>query len=107
MLCVLTVKTKLATCYGNDLELAFRKFHAANPQVYEMLRALALHYVRRTKNKMRVIMLYECARWELSVNSPRTFVMYKRFQFIYAQFLMDQEPELAGMLWHRTRRGAA
>lgn len=86
---------------GLSLEDRFNNFHASNPTVYEAL----VKYAREAKGKghprLGIRMLWERARWELTVDvkdpagaRPR---MNDHYCPLYARKIMAQEKDLAGL----------
>jgi len=67
----------------------WRRFHAANPGVYERLRQLALTRYAEGHKRYSVAMLFEHMRvngWSIA-NAHRAY---------YARHLMDEQPQLRG-----------
>lgn len=88
----------------------WRRFHEANPQVYEALLRLARHAKsRRPGAHVGIRLLWERLRWEIFVElaptagEPRLNDHHCPF---YARLLMDREPDLRGLFETRARRTA-
>lgn len=86
------------------MEASFRRFHAANPHVYEALKMVAL-WCKRNNRRMGIKAIYERVRWEYSVaTSGSPYKLNNNFSAYYARALMKNEPELAGFFETRRRR---
>ena len=83
----------------SKLEKQFWKFHDTHPEVYECLRSFGLQW--RARNPMRICgisMLYERARWEVSMDySDRTLKLSNNHKPFYARLLTEKEASLNGM----------
>lgn len=86
---------------------AFRRFHEANPQVFEALKRLALHArARRPGARIGIRLLWERLRWELLIEveatgpGPRLNDHHPPF---YAR-LLNREPGLEGVFEIREHR---
>lgn len=77
----------------------FLEFHAANPHVYLALRDLAREWRREGKAKCGMGLLYNTARWRLSLRTEGEgmFELNDHYQAFYARALMRFEPDLAGL----------
>ena len=78
----------------------FKKFHAANPNVYDSLVTLARQFrSRRPDAKLGIAMLYEVLRWNfyISTDSDEPYKLTNDFKAFYARMIMDQEEDLAGV----------
>ena len=89
---------------GPSTEEAFLAFHHANPHVWAALKELALDWRREGKKKCGVALLYNVARWRLSLRTEGDgmFELNDLWQSWYARALMHFVPELDGMF--ETRR---
>lgn len=86
-------------------ERRWRDFHAANPRVYQVLRDLALHAVRRGKRKVGMKALWETARWHVWLETNADDYRFNNsFTAYYARELMRREPELRGVFEARRLR---
>lgn len=86
------------TSRKGGLDESFRRFHEANPHVYDALRLVALHAARRGR-RVGIKAIYERVRWEYQVQTARQEDAYKlnnNYTSRYARLLMENEPELAG-----------
>ncbi|MEU7817073.1 hypothetical protein [Pseudonocardia sp. NPDC049154] len=83
---------------------AFLEFHRANPHVYRALRDLARNWLTQGKTKCSITLLYNVARWSLSLRTEGEgmFELNDHYQAYYARALMRFEPDLAGMFNIRT-----
>jgi hypothetical protein len=94
----------ISTDRRGGLEESFKRFHAANPHVYEALKAVALWCVRH-KKRMGIKAIYERVRWEYSIaTSGSPYKLNNNFSAHYSRLLMKNEPELAGFFETRRRR---
>lgn len=76
----------------------FVAFHAANPDVYEELRALALSGARRGLRRLGIKSLFEVVRWNRALATRgEPWKLNNDFTSRYSRLLMDQEPELDGI----------
>ena len=90
---------------GESIEEQFRAFHAANPHIYRLLRALALDYKRSGQSHCGIKMLYEVLRYRSGVyTTGEPYKLNNNFTSLYARMLMDREPELRGFFEIRERR---
>ena len=86
----------------------FAKYDRENPQVYAVLRKLALQARRAGRSRLGMKMLWEVARWQLSLSAAddSPFRLNNNYTAFYARKLMREEPELAGMFELRAQRAA-
>lgn len=83
----------------------FEAFHAANPHVYESLRALAFQMFRAGVTRYSVKSLFETLRWHYTLSTRGdTFRLNNDFTSHYARLLIEQQPELAGFFEVRALR---
>lgn len=88
-----------------SLEDNFRRFHAANPHVYEMLVKLARRWRRRGTGKCGIGMLYETARWYLNLaGEGEPMHLNNNYRAFYARLMMEREPDLRGLFETRRQR---
>jgi len=91
----LTPETSDSSIYAR-----FRRFHHANPHVYNNLVGLARDFRRRAQNhnrKMGIAMLFEVLRWNYYLNvdlGEEEFKLSNDFRSPYARLIMYQEPDL-------------
>ena len=89
---------------GQSLEEQFAAFHAANPQVYVALRALALSMRRQGVRKAGIGQLFEVLRWQYALQTRGgDFKLNNNFRSFYAR-LLDNEAELHGLFEMRVQR---
>ncbi len=83
----------------SKLEKQFWKFHDSHPEVYECLRDFAIQWrARNPKRVCGISMLYERARWEVSMDySDRTLKLSNNHKPFYARLLTEKEGLLKGM----------
>lgn len=81
----------------------FDRFHANNPHVYRLLVDLAREWVRATgRTECGMRMLWERARWELSVTTDETCpTLNDHYPPYYARLIEYQEPDLRGVFERR------
>jgi hypothetical protein len=89
----------LSTGMGNQLQTIqerFDKFHAAHPDVYDML----VQYARMIKTKgfdnFGIAAIWERLRWfyYIEQNAGEKFKMSNDYRSRYARLIMQQEPDL-------------
>jgi hypothetical protein len=94
---------------ANELELAFREFHAAHPEVYAHLVRLARRAVRRGHRHLGIGMLWETMRYRtlLGAQVPEEdeFRLNDHHRAYYARLMMKQETDLDGVFELRRVRG--
>ena len=94
--------------FSPTLTERFEAYHAEHPEVYELLRRLALEAVGRGHDRLGIKALWERARWEFYVGdqSGSDFRLNNDYTSLYARRLMDCEPALGGIFELRRRRSA-
>jgi hypothetical protein len=98
------------TCKKKDridaIELAFHKFHAENPWVYEELRLMALKLKRSGRESYGVAALFEVLRYEhaIQTKSDDGLKLNNNYRALYARMLAQNEPELKEFFRMRVRR---
>lgn len=82
-----------------ELDLRFRAFHAAHPEVFSELRRLALEAKAAGRRRIGVKALYERLRWSTWIAGPKSgwAMADNSFTSRYAR-LLDADPEIRGML---------
>lgn len=89
---------------GQSLEAQFGAFHAANPQVYQALRALAISMRRRGVRRAGIGQLFEVLRWQYAIQTRgQDFKLNNNYRSFYAR-LLNRDPELHDMFETRTLR---
>lgn len=84
----------------------FDEYHAANPQVYALLRRFALEAKRSGRERLGIKALFERVRWYTDVEAKAdSFKVNNNYTAFYARLLMEQEPELKDFF--ETRRSKA
>lgn len=84
----------------DSIPARFRRFHAANPNVYEALVHLARQLQkRRNMSKIGIGMLYEVLRWNyyMTTDSEDDYKLSNDFRACYARKIMAEEPDLKGI----------
>jgi hypothetical protein len=92
---------------GETIQAAFERFHAANPQVYSNLVALARQQKAFGRDHVGIGMLFEVLRWQHSLQTTGDdFLLNNNFRSRYARLIQQREPELAAMFNVRELRAA-
>lgn len=78
------------------LQQRFEAFHAANPQVYDALRGMALAMKHRGMARYSVKALWEVLRFQAIATHGDAYKLNNSYASAYARLLMEREPELAG-----------
>lgn len=82
----------------SELQARFEAFHAANPRVYATLVRLAREAHAVGHQRVGIAMLFEVARWQLSVvTTGDDFKLNNSWRSRYARLIMAQEQDLAGV----------
>lgn len=84
----------------DSIPARFERFHAANPQVYDNLVALARQFRdKRRDGKIGIAMLYEVLRWNyyMTVDSEEEYKLSNDFRACYSRLIMEREPDLDGI----------
>lgn len=85
----------------DNIQVAFEKFHAANPEVYRKLVNLA-RTVKVTHDTYGIESLFARLRWHFEFETTGDyFKLNNNFRSRYARLVMEQEPDLKGFF--RTR----
>lgn len=81
------------------IEQAFEDFHAAHPEVYDELVALAREMRSRGYERFGIATIYEVARWRsmLRLGAEGSFKLNNNWRAYYARLIMASEPDLAGV----------
>ena len=88
---------------SGPLEERFAAFHAANPDVYDELRDMAIAAIRRGRDRLGIAQLFEVLRWNRSVETKfDSFKLNNSFRSFYSRMLMEKEPVLAGVFETRS-----
>lgn len=96
---VYVVKSRL------PLDEQFKLFHAANPQVYELFRALTWRLVQAGRRKVGAKMVWERIRWEYALATEGdAYKLNNNLTSRYARLVMEREPALAGIFETRELR---
>ena len=83
-------------------------FDDANPQVYRLLRELALDLVHRGHRVIGIGMLFEVVRWQhaMRTTDDTGYKLNNSYRAHYARRLMKDEPELQGVFNLRRVHGS-
>lgn len=80
----------------SELQARFEAFHAANPRVYATLVRLAREARAVGHQRVGIAMLYEVARWQLSIaTTGDAFKINNSWRSRYARLIMSSEQDLA------------
>jgi hypothetical protein len=76
----------------------FAKFHAANPDIYSELVALARMMRDKSNRKIGIAMLFEVLRWNYYTRtaSDEEYKLSNDFRAPYARLIMEQEADMSG-----------
>ena len=90
----------------SKLEKQFWKFHDNHPEVYEYIRDFAVQWrVRNPGGLCGIAMIYERARWEVSMDySDRKLKLSNNHRAFYARLLEEKEGFLKGMIRLKKQR---
>lgn len=91
---------QLSLAFDQTLADRFVQFHEANPTVYQTLLHLSREWVRRRSGqKCSISMLFETARWLLSLETESVdeFRLNNTHRAFYSRLLMLNHPELSGL----------
>lgn len=93
------------------LEVAFWKFHNANPKVYRLLVKFARRWreARGEQAVMGIGQLFERVRWEIALATveDENFKLNNNHRAFYARLIMDRNAELEGIFRLRKQRLAS
>ena len=91
---------------GRSITEGFEAFHKANPQVYRMLRDMALSEVRNGYRRGSMKMLYETLRFHsrADITSRDEYRLNNNYTALYSRMLMESDPRLEGFFELRKRR---
>lgn len=82
----------------SNIDERFNEFHAANPEVYRALCALARGALARGKRRIGIGALWERARWDMWLDSTEEAPKLNNdYRSRYARLLMANELDLAGV----------
>lgn len=90
---------------GRSITEAFELFHAANPDVYVLIKKEALKAVRAGKTKFSVKAIINWIRWEVRKNTieltlfnskegPKKFKINDAYSSRYSRLLINEFPEM-------------
>jgi hypothetical protein len=85
---------------GDSIPERFKRFHAANPHVYDALVNLARQFRdRRGESKIGIGMLYEVLRWNyyMTTDSEDDYKLSNDFRACYARKIMSENADLKGI----------
>ncbi len=98
--------TPVAHNPGDPIEVMFRRFHEANPHVYDTLREMALRLKRAGRSRYSIKGLFEVLRWSHAQTTGDEFKLNNNYHALYARELMNREPLLAEFFELRERKHA-
>jgi hypothetical protein len=86
------------------ITIKFNEFHAANPEVYHELVALARNLIRFGYTSYGIGALFEVLRYNRSIQTVgSTFKLNNDFRALYSRMIMEKEPDLANFFVTRAR----
>lgn len=90
---------------GATIAERFEAFHQANPQVFAMLRSLALGTKARGVRKWSIKAAFELLRWQYALQTRgEEYKLCNDYHSRYARLLMERVPELDGFFETRELR---
>lgn len=91
--------------FTRSINAVFKRFHAANPQVYDKLVELA-ELAQRSGRFVGIKMLWEVMRWDLTIKTDagEDFKLNNNYTSRYVRLIQQQRPDLAEMFHTRTLR---
>jgi hypothetical protein len=88
-----------------SIDEMFEAFHAANPDVYDELVALARQRLARGFRRGAISQLFEVLRWNRSLRvDDGMFKLNNDYRSRYARLIMRREADLAGFFCTRELR---
>jgi hypothetical protein len=101
----LSVTRRLPKDKRESIETRFRKFHAAHPEIYDLLVKLSRDVRRRGVKQYGMKAVFERARWHYVIEKgDRKFGLCNDFTAPYARLIMANEPDLRGFFTIREPR---
>ena len=87
------------------LEARFKRFHDANPHIYEELEERAFALLRAGAGRIGVKALWEAMRYDAAVRTDsRDWKLNNSYTALYARLLLHRHPELSDVIETRRRR---
>ena len=105
----LQLKLNMEPTPESKLEKQFWAFHKAHPYVYDHLVKFAMQWRDRNRSKRcGIAMLYERARWELSMGAwagaGYTYKLNNNHKAFYARMMMKDYPDLRNIFSTRKQK---
>lgn len=91
---------------GRSIDEAFKKYHAENPQVYDMFKEQVLRAVRRKREKVSANAIINWIRWEVSldIRTKETYKINDHYSSRYARLFVMEHPHYEHMFEFREIR---
>lgn len=92
-----------------SIDMAFRRFHAKHPDVYEAIAQLCRQAKRAGRDKIGIGMLFEVLRWQTFVaagDEAEAYRLNNNYRSRYARLIQDLEDDLDGIFDTRELRAA-
>lgn len=82
----------------DSIQVAFEKFHAENPLVFQLLVSNALRIKAKGYQQYGIKTLFELVRWHYDTNigSGESYRLNNNYTSRYARLIMDKVPQLRG-----------
>lgn len=88
-----------------SIQTRFEAFHAANPEVYEVLVRMARRLKASGRASYSIAGIYEVCRYDRYVTTKgESFKLENNFRSRYARLIMEKESDLAGFFVVRPLR---
>lgn len=88
-----------------SIQARFRRFHEANPEVYEALVRMARRIKASGQSSYSISGIYEVARFDRFISTTgKPFKLSNDFRSRYARLIMETEEDLAGFFALRELR---
>jgi hypothetical protein len=83
---------------------AFKKFHAANPTVWELFSSFTFQSINRGRTRYSCDAVFERIRWHVDIDTQGQAVkLNNNFRAYYARMFEAKNPEHAGFFRNRKR----
>ena len=94
---------------GKTIEASFAEFHAANPAVYEHIKAQAFRAIHRGRRKFSIKAIVNWIRWEVYIVTESTtgFLVNDAYTAHYARLFVSDFPQHADRIELRQLRARA
>jgi hypothetical protein len=93
--------------YYHNILSDFRKYHAANPHVYQLFRRFTLQVINTGRERYGAKSIFEQIRWHTEIESKgEDFKINNNYTPFYARMFMYEYPQNDGFFRLRTMRNA-